>query len=311
MKYQWTLVLFAGLIFSLISCKEGKSMDEKNYRKLTAEEARVILNKGTEAPFAGEYNNFYEKGNYHCKQCDALLYRSENKFSSHCGWPSFDDEVPGAVKRKTDADGRRVEILCANCDAHLGHVFEGEGFTDKNVRHCVNSISMVFIPVKATSELQKAWFAGGCFWGVEYYFENKPGVKSVVSGYMGGHTDNPTYKEVCSGNTGHLEVVEISYDATKVSYEDLAKLFFEIHDPTQANGQGPDIGAQYLSAVFYNAPEEKETVQRLINILKGKGYDVVTKLIPASTFWKAEDYHQDYYEKTGKTPYCHAWEKKF
>ncbi|TFG94497.1 MAG: bifunctional methionine sulfoxide reductase B/A protein, partial [Calditrichales bacterium] len=228
-----------------------------------------------------------------------------------CGWPSFDDEVPGAVKRKTDADGRRVEILCANCDAHLGHVFEGEGFTDKNVRHCVNSISMVFIPVKATSELQKAWFAGGCFWGVEYYFENKPGVKSVVSGYMGGHTDNPTYKEVCSGNTGHLEVVEISYDATKVSYEDLAKLFFEIHDPTQANGQGPDIGAQYLSAVFYNAPEEKETVQRLINILKGKGYDVVTKLIPASTFWKAEDYHQDYYEKTGKTPYCHAWEKKF
>ncbi len=155
--------------------------------------------------------------------------------------------------------------------------------------------------------ISKAYFAGGCFWGVEYHFEPLNGVTSAISGYMGGTMPNPDYRSVCSGKTGHLEVVEVTYDDTIVSFETLAKLFFEIHNPEQTNGQGGDIGSQYLSAIFYNNQEEKEIVKRLISILENKGYNIATKLISTlnTPFFEAEDYHQDYYEKTGKKPYCH------
>jgi peptide methionine sulfoxide reductase msrA/msrB len=160
-------------------------------------------------------------------------------------------------------------------------------------------------------ELKKAYFAGGCFWGVEHLFQEKAGVVEAVSGYMGGNVDNPTYEQVCAKGTGHLESVEVTYDPGQVSYEELAKFFFEIHDPTQANGQGPDIGPQYLSAVFFSSDSEKETAEKLIGILKNKGYDVVTQVIPAGTFWIAEDYHQDYYVRKAAQPYCHIYQKKF
>jgi methionine-R-sulfoxide reductase len=121
------------------------------YNKLTKEEEKVIVHKGTEPPFSGKYDDFWLRGTYVCRRCNAPLYRSESKFDARCGWPSFDDEIPGAVKRTPDRDGVRTEIICANCGAHLGHVFVGEGFTDKDTRHCVNSVSMMFIPAEAES----------------------------------------------------------------------------------------------------------------------------------------------------------------
>ncbi|MDH7571476.1 MAG: bifunctional methionine sulfoxide reductase B/A protein, partial [Armatimonadota bacterium] len=224
---------------------------------------------------------------------------------SHCGWPSFDDEIPGAVRRLPDPDGQRTEIVCAHCGGHLGHVFVGERLTPKNVRHCVNSISLTFLPEEKV-QYGRAVFAGGCFWGVEYWFEKEPGVLRATSGYTGGTKENPTYEEVCSKTTGHFEAVEVLYDPVRVSYEQLAKLFFEIHDPTQADGQGPDRGPQYLSAIFYADASQKETAEKLIAQLKARGMNVVTRVLPLAKFWPAEAYHQDYYARKGSTPYCHV-----
>jgi peptide methionine sulfoxide reductase msrA/msrB len=156
-----------------------------------------------------------------------------------------------------------------------------------------------------------AYFAGGCFWGVEHYLEQLDGVASVESGYMGGHVKSPTYEQVSSENTGHLETVRVRFDSKMVSFEEVARRFFEIHDPTQANGQGPDIGSQYLSAVFYTSEAQKKTTEELIALLVKRGYKVVTAVRPAGEFTAAEDYHQDYYARTGKQPYCHTRVRRF
>lgn len=310
------LVIYIFLaITSFTMCAQNKNESNKNinmkFNQLTPEEERVIIYKGTERPFSGEYEKNNRKGTYICKRCNAPLYRSEDKFDAHCGWPSFDDEISGAVKRVKDADGSRTEIICANCGAHLGHVFLNEGFTEKQTRHCVNSISMKFIPAEDANSLKKVYFASGCFWGTEYFFMKAPGVKQTNVGFMGGHIKNPTYEQVCQKNTGHLETTEVIFDPKITSYEEMVKLFFETHDFTQTNGQGPDIGPQYLSAIFYSSPEEKAIAQKYINILTQKGYIVATSLREASEFWKAEDYHQQYYEHKGSTPYCHKYTRIF
>ncbi|MBU0529414.1 bifunctional methionine sulfoxide reductase B/A protein [bacterium] len=305
MKYILTLLIFIGVIALMAQTKENK------FSKLTLEEELVILNKGTERPFTGEYDMHFEKGAYLCKQCNAPLYKSEDKFDSHCGWPSFDDEISNAIKRIPDADGRRTEIVCANCGGHLGHVFTGENLTNKNTRNCVNSISIKFEPIINENKTERAIFASGCFWGTEYHFSKVDGVISTTVGYTGGTKDEPTYDEVCTGKTGHAEATEVIYDPSKVSYEELAKLFFETHDPSQVNQQGPDVGTQYRSGIFYLNDDQKEVAEKLIATLKSKGLNVATEVTKASTFWSAEDYHQDYYDHKGTTPYCHIYTKRF
>lgn len=324
MKFWKLRTFFAMLLLLVMSSCNGQTnkvksqttqsnQTKKNMKlnELTDEEKNVILGKGTERAFIGEYTDNERKGTYICRQCNAPLYKSDSKFHSGCGWPSFDDEIKGAVKKTPDADGRRTEITCNNCGGHLGHVFYGEGLTDKNTRHCVNSISMIFVEDSVKKQSNKAIFAGGCFWGVEYYFQKAKGVLSTQVGYTGGTKANPTYQEVCRHLTGHYEAIEVTFDPSLTSFEELARLFFEIHDPTQANGQGNDIGEQYLSAVFYNDEDQKATTIKLIELLTKKGFKIATQLKAATTFWPAEDYHQQYYEKGGGTPYCHSRVARF
>ena len=306
-----TLNVLLLLLFSQTACTQThNSKKSMKYNELTPQEEAVIIGKATERPYTGLYVDNKAKGTYVCKQCDAPLYKSEDKFDSHCGWPSFDDEIKGAVTRHTDADGSRTEIVCSNCGAHLGHVFVGEGMTNKNTRHCVNSISMKFIP-DSQNVTEKAYFASGCFWGTEYHFMKAKGVKETTVGYMGGKTTNPTYREVCSGETGHAETTEVAFDSSKTSYDDMVKLFFETHDFTQVGGQGPDIGDQYRSVIFYTSEEQKLIAKKYIDILAKKGFKVATKLEAAPKFWPAEDYHQEYYDKKHGSPYCHIYRKIF
>lgn len=289
---------------------------------LTPQEADIILRKATEAPWSGKYEKNTAAGTYLCRQCGVALYRSADKFDSGCGWPAFDDALPGMVRRQPDADGLRVEITCNHCGGHLGHVFEGEGLTAKNTRYCVNSLSMRFAAAGSTEEklglalyqqvhdTSVAVLAGGCFWGVEDELSKLPGVVDVRSGYTGGHTDRPSYAEVSRGDTGHAEAVLVRFDPKQISYETIVRRFFEIHDPTQLDRQGPDVGSQYRSSIFWLDEEQKRTAEKLVSELRDLGYDVVTRLEKAGPFFEAEAFHQDFTRRTGRGG-CHLAVPRF
>ena len=310
-----TLIMLMICSATAVMCAQNKKTEAMKQKMppLTQAEKSVLDEKATERPFSGKYEDFHEKGTYVCRKCGAELYRSSDKFDSGCGWPSFDDEIKGAVIRKTDADGVRTEILCAKCGAHLGHVFTGERLTEKNTRHCVNSVSMVFRPDLEAHEndtLQTAVFASGCYWGTQYWFAQQKGVVSSQVGYAGGWLKNPTYEQVCTGQTGHHEAVQVVYNPKEVSFEELLRLYFNTHDPEQIDGQGPDIGSQYLSAIFYTTASQKQEAEKILERLKEKGIKPSTEIIPLDIFYpEQQDYHQMYYQKKGTKPYCHAYKE--
>jgi len=309
MKRMLMVIVPAALLAGgALSMSKGTNEVMKNWRELTDFEESVIVHGSTEAPFSGEYVDEFSDGTYFCRRCGSALYTSDSKFHSGCGWPSFDSEIEGAVTRRPDADGNRTEIICSNCEGHLGHVFSGEGFTETDTRHCVNSVSLLFVPAE---NLETAVFAAGCFWGVEHAFSQIDGVIQTTVGYTGGSTDRPTYSDVCSGSTGHAEAVKVVFDNRTVSYEELARMFFEIHDPTTPDRQGVDIGSQYRSAVFYSSDEQMEKTEELIQTLRENGYNVVTQVNELREFWPAEDYHQDYYVKNGGGSSCHYRATRF
>jgi len=272
-------------------------MTKDYFSKLTPEEKHILKDKGTEAPFTGEYNEHFEAGIFICRACDNPLYESDTKFNSGCGWPSFDDEIEGAITHYEDLSGGRVrtEICCKKCDGHLGHIFVGEQITAKDTRHCVNSLSIRF---KAYSRMQRATFGAGCFWSVEKLFKATEGVYLTSVGYMGGDTDLPTYSEVCSGTTNHAEVVDMYFNAEKVSYTTLLNLFWANHNPTTLNKQGFDNGTQYRSIVFFHNEQQKNEVEQSIKEQqKNWRNEIVTQVIDSSTFFRAEEYHQNYLNK--------------
>ncbi len=275
--------------------------------KLTEFEQYVIEHKGTERPFSGEFYLHSEEGVYHCKRCDAALYRSEHKFHAHCGWPAFDDEIAGAVKRLPYADGQRTEILCQQCGAHLGHLFAGEYLTEKNIRHCVNSVSLSFKPVVVDIEdkVELATFAGGCFWCLEAVFSQLNGVISVTSGYSGGDAEDANYEAVCTGETYHAEVVQITFDPNRIDYQTLLMVFFSSHDPTTLNRQGHDIGTQYRSVIFAHNAEQIDKASEVIKQLSGQfNAPIVTELVAFEQFYPAEQYHENYFSNHIEHPYC-------
>ncbi|MFZ4671804.1 MAG: bifunctional methionine sulfoxide reductase B/A protein [Flavobacterium sp.] len=278
---------------------------------LSADLYAVAREADTERAFTGKMWQSETKGTYYCAACGLKLFKSEQKFVSSCGWPSFfEQENKNSVVFKDDNSYgmKRTEALCGRCNSHLGHLFD-DGPEPTGKRYCMNAISLDFVPdgvTSTTGNLETIVLGGGCFWCVEAVYENLEGVKSVYSGYAGGTVENPSYEEVCTGRTGAAEVVEITYDKSKTNLDEIFQVFFTVHDPTTLNRQGADAGTQYRSAIFYKNENEKKVAESLIAALNEKVFSnkIVTTLEALQKFYKAESYHQGYYQNNKNQPYC-------
>jgi len=290
-------------------------------QRLDEETIRITQRAGTERPFCGTLLDNKKDGFYACVVCGLPLFTSDHKFTSGTGWPSFYSSfAEGHVLSRVDTsfDLDRMEITCARCSSHLGHVFD-DGPEPSGKRYCLNSASPHFyeegeeVPKSSKPvDTEIAYFAGGCFWGVEHWLQQGVGVINVESGYMQGTQEKPAYKDVCSGKTGHAETVKVTFDPSVITFEQLLEAFFKLHDPTQVNRQGPDIGTQYRSGVWTVSKEQQTKAVAFIKKLRESNRyaaEIATEIEPAKTFYRAEDVHQDYVEKTGRT--CHVanpWE---
>jgi peptide methionine sulfoxide reductase msrA/msrB len=297
--------------------------EEEWRRDLSPEQFHVLREHGTERPGSSPLNKEYGKGIYYCAGCRQALFGSDAKFDSGTGWPSFFAPKEGAVGTSEDRSFfmTRTEVHCARCGGHLGHVFP-DGPKPTGLRYCINGAALQFEPqARASAEgeeekaalrqagrSQTATFAAGCFWGVEAEFRQIEGVIDAVVGYTGGKTAKPTYKEVCTDRTGHAEAVQVTFDPAKVSYERLLDAFWNLHDPTTLNRQGPDVGSQYRSAIFAHDAKQEAAAKASLAALEKSGRfkrPIVTEIVKAGPFYRAEEYHQQYFAKRGIAPSCH------
>jgi peptide methionine sulfoxide reductase msrA/msrB len=301
-------------------------------KKLSSQQFAVTQQCGTEPAFHNEYWDNHKPGLYVDVVSGEPLFSSLDKFDSGTGWPSFTQPAKGTeiVQKKDSAFGMaRTEVRSKVADSHLGHVFD-DGPADKGgLRYCINSAALKFIPLE---EMDKAGYgqylepfvkaglikapvhetailAGGCFWGMEEIIRKIPGVTKTTVGYSGGTTADPTYEEVCTGTTGHAESIQVEFDSSRLSYENLLDYFFRMHDPTTLNRQHNDVGTQYRSAIFYTSEAQKQTAEAVKARWAKSGKfsrPITTEVTAAGKFYSAEEYHQKYLVKHPGGYTCHV-----